>query len=103
MTSAMPLPAGAGRADDFVPIPDHGPLSDCNSGALVSRDGSIDWPCMPRFDSPGAFSRLLDPAAGHWSIAPVARFTTQRRYLPGTLVIEITFTRERGSVRVTDA
>src|SRR5829696_3523036 len=102
MTTAMPLPTAA-RADDFVPIADYGLLSDCSSAALVSRDGSIDWLCLPRFDSPGVFSRLLDPAAGHWSIAPVAPFTTQRRYLPGTLVIETTFTTESGSVRVTDA
>src|SRR5215218_5298143 len=102
MTTAMPLPTAA-RADDFVPIADYGLLSDCSSAALVSRDGSIDWLCLPRFDSPGVFSRLLDPAAGHWSIAPVAPFTTQRRYLPGTLVIETTFTTESGSVRMTDA
>jgi GH15 family glucan-1,4-alpha-glucosidase len=102
MTTAMPLSTAA-RADDFVPIGDYGLLSDCSSAALVSRDGSIDWLCLPRFDSPGVFSRLLDPAAGHWSIAPVAPFTTQRRYLPGTLVIETTFTTESGSVRMTDA
>ena len=102
MTTAMPLSTAA-RADDFVPIADYGLLSDCSSAALVSRDGSIDWLCLPRFDSPGVFSRLLDPAAGHWSIAPVAPFTTQRRYLPGTLVIETTFTTESGSVRMTDA
>src|SRR5215218_5003225 len=102
MTTAMPLPTAA-RADDFVPIADYGLLSDCSSAALVSRDGSIDWLCLPRFDSPGVFSRLLDPAAGHWSITPVAPFTTQRRYLPGTLVIETTFTTPDGSVRLTDA
>ena len=69
MTSAMPLTAGA-RAAEFVPIADYGLLSDCSSAALVSRDGSVDWLCLPRFDSPGVFSRLLDPDAGHWSIAP---------------------------------
>jgi alpha,alpha-trehalase len=103
MTSAMPLSTGAGRADDFVPIADYGLLSDCSSAALVSRDGSVDWLCLPRFDSPGVFSRLLDPDAGHWSIAPVAPFTTQRRYLPGSLVIETTFVTDSGTVRLTDA
>src|SRR5215218_8670156 len=102
MTTAMPLPTTA-RSGGFVPIADYGLLSDCSSAALVSRDGSIDWLCLPRFDSPGVFSRLLDPDAGHWSIAPVAAFTTHRRYLPGTLVIETTFTTDAGSVRVTDA
>jgi GH15 family glucan-1,4-alpha-glucosidase len=104
MTTAIPLSTGAGaRRDDFVPIADYGLLSDCSSAALVSRDGSVDWLCLPRFDSPGVFSRLLDPAAGHWSITPVAAFTTDRRYLPGSLVIETTFTTEAGSVRLTDA
>src|SRR5688572_12130593 len=104
MTTAIPLPAAGGaRAEDFVPIADYGLLSDCSSAALVSRDGSVDWLCLPRFDSPGVFSRLLDPTAGHWSIAPVAPFTTERRYLPGSLVIETTFTTATGSVRLTDA
>src|SRR5215217_3933856 len=102
MTTAMPLPTAA-RADDFVPIADYGLLSDCSSAALVSRDGSIDWLCLPRFDSPGVFSRLLDPSAGHWSLTPVAPFTSERRYLPGSLVIETTFVTETGSVRLTDA
>jgi alpha,alpha-trehalase len=104
MTTAMHSPTASGaRADDYVPIADYGLLSDCSSAALVSKDGSIDWLCLPRFDSPGVFSRLLDPDAGHWSIAPVAAFTTQRRYLPGTLVIETTFTTAAGTVRVKDA
>jgi GH15 family glucan-1,4-alpha-glucosidase len=91
------------RARDYVPIADYGLLSDCSSAALVSLDGSIDWLCLPRFDSPGVFSRILDPAAGHWSITPVVPFTTERRYLPGTLVIETTFVADSGRVRVTDA
>src|ERR687892_1090172 len=97
------LPPPARAAGAFVPIADYGLLSDCSSAALVSRDGSIDWLCLPRFDSPGVFSRILDPAAGHWSITPVAPFTTERRYLPGTLVIETTFVTESGTARVTDA
>ena len=87
----------------FRPIADYGLLSDCNSAALVDRYGSIDWLCLPRFDSPALFSRILDPDAGHWSIRPAEPFTTERRYLPGTLVIETTFTTESGVVRLTDA
>src|SRR3954469_16466877 len=91
------------RRGDFRPIADYGLLADCTSAALVSRSGSIDWLCLPRFDSPAVFTRLLDPAAGHWSITPVEDFEVTRRYLPGTLVIETTFTTASGSVRLTDA
>ena len=51
-----------------TPIADYGMLADCNSAALVDRDGSVDWLCLPRFDSPALFARMLDPDAGHWSI-----------------------------------
>ena len=88
---------------DSKPIADYGLLADCNSAALVERTGSIDWLCMPRYDSPAIFARLLDPDAGHWSIRPTAAFEVERRYLDGTLVIETTFTTAEGTVRLTDA
>jgi alpha,alpha-trehalase len=94
------MPAHRG---DFQPIADYGLLADCTSAALVDRYGSIDWLCLPRYDSPAVFSRLLDPAAGHWSIAPTGDFEVERRYLPGTLVIETTFTTATGVARLTDA
>jgi alpha,alpha-trehalase len=90
-------------AREFEPIASYGMLSDCSSAALVSRAGSIDWLCLPRFDSPAVFARILDPRAGHWSIAPLGPFEAERRYLPGTLVIETVFTTQAGSVRLTDA
>src|SRR5438552_18936079 len=85
------------------PVAAYGLLADCNSAALVARDGSIDWLCLPRYNSPSVFGRILDPAAGHWSIRPAGAFTSERRYLPGTLVVETTFTTETGSARLTDA
>jgi len=88
---------------DYRPIADYGLLADCNSAALVDRFGSIEWLCLPRYDSAAVLSRILDPAAGHWSIRPADRFSVERRYLPGTLVIETTFTTETGTVRLTDA
>ncbi len=91
------------RASGFRPIADYGLLADCTSAALVDRDGSIDWLCMPHYDSPAVFARILDPNAGHWSIAPVGECSSQRRYLPGTLVIETTFTTATGTVRLIDA
>jgi GH15 family glucan-1,4-alpha-glucosidase len=88
---------------EFQPIGDYGMLSDCNSAALVDKRGSIDWLCMPRYDSDAVFARILDPEAGHWSIAPTTDFQSERRYLPSTLVLETTFTTKTGSVKLTDA
>ncbi|MBQ1027322.1 glycoside hydrolase family 15 protein [Micromonospora sp. C95] len=88
-------------------ISDYGYLSDCRSGALVSRDGSIDWWCPNRFDSPSVFGRLLDPDGGHWRLAPVAVGQTehrvQRAYHPETLVLRTVHHTAAGSVAVTDA
>jgi GH15 family glucan-1,4-alpha-glucosidase len=95
--------AQAGAAADFQPIAAYGMLADCSSAALVSRDGSIDWLCLPRYDSPAVFARILDPAAGHWSLRPAGEYTVTRRYVPGTLVIETTFTTDAGEVRLLDA
>jgi alpha,alpha-trehalase len=95
---------GSGKmSGDFRPIADYGLLADCNSAALVDRYGSVDWLCLPRYDSGALLCRLLDPDGGHWSIRPVGAFSTERRYLPGTLVIETAFTTETGRVRLLDA
>src|SRR5919201_3118309 len=93
----------ATEARESQPIAEYGLLADCNTAALLSRDGSIDWLCLPRYDSPSVFGRILDPAAGHWAITPATPFRSERRYLPGTLVIETTFTTETGVAKITDA
>ncbi|MDP9354460.1 MAG: glycoside hydrolase family 15 protein [Chloroflexota bacterium] len=85
------------------PIADYAFLADCNSAALVDRDGSVDWLCLPRYDSPAIFARILDPDAGHWSIKPAGDYTVERRYVPGTLVLETTFTTASGRMRLRDA
>ncbi|MBA2637873.1 MAG: glycoside hydrolase family 15 protein [Solirubrobacterales bacterium] len=89
--------------DEFRPIADYGLLADCTSAALVDRAGSVDWLCLPRYDSPAVFARLLDPDAGHWSITPRDSARVSRRYLPGTLVLETIFTTEGGRARLLDA
>ena len=63
-----------------LPIGDYALLSDCRSAALVSRGGSVDWLCAPRFDGPSVFGRLLDEGAGHWSVRPVGPVATSHRY-----------------------
>ena len=92
-----------GAVNEFQPIAAYGLLADCNSAALVDRDGSIGWLCLPRYDSAAVFAQILDPSGGHWAIRPTGAYQSERRYLPGTLVIETTFTTETGSVRLTDA
>jgi alpha,alpha-trehalase len=90
-------------ADASKPIGGYGLIADCHSAALVDRGGSIDWLCMPRYDSDAIFARILDPDAGHWSIRPAGSFEVERRYLEGTLIIETTFMTADGVVRLTDA
>ena len=103
MSTVLPHPAHAGAFGAFTPIADYGLLADCNSAALVSRDGSIDWLCLPRYDSDALLSRILDPRAGHWSLRPAGAYESERRYVPGTLVIETTYRTSTGTVRVRDA
>jgi alpha,alpha-trehalase len=102
-TSTMARARSAAEQGAFRPIADYGLLADCRSAALVTNDGSIDWLCLPRYDSPAIFSRILDPDAGHWSIRPAGEFSVERRYIPGTLVIETIFTTDAGVVRLRDA
>jgi GH15 family glucan-1,4-alpha-glucosidase len=98
-----PDPETIAPAAQFRPIAEYGLLADCNAAALVDRDGSISWLCLPRYDSAAVFARILDPAGGHWSITPTQPYRSKRRYLPGTLVIETTFATETGSVKLIDA
>ncbi len=86
------------------PIEDYALIGDCQTAALVGRDGSIDWLCLPRFDAPACFAALLGtPEHGRWLIAPVAAATVTRRYRPGTLVLETDFETADGAVRVIDS
>ena len=88
---------------DSLPIGDYALLSDCHSAALVSRDGSVDWLCLPRFDAPSVFCRVLDPAGGHFAIRPAGEFRVSRRYVDQTMALETTFTTAGGTAVLTDA
>ncbi len=84
-------------------IGDYALLSDCQSTALVSRNGSVDWYSPPRFDSPSVFARLLDEEGGHWSIRPAGDYEVERAYLDDTMVLRTEFRTEDGRVALTDA
>src|SRR5258708_26283655 len=84
------------------PIGDYALLSDCQGAALVGRDGWIYWACLPRFDSPALFARLLDPCAGPWRIAPVEPAEAERGYLAETMVLRTECRTALGTVAVTD-
>jgi GH15 family glucan-1,4-alpha-glucosidase len=85
---------GVNNAEPYPPIGDYALIGDCHSAALVSRAGSIDWCCLPRFDSGSAFGRLLDSErGGHCQLAPTgrARWEITREYLEDSLVLQTTF------------
>jgi alpha,alpha-trehalase len=88
----------------YPPIGDYALLSDCHSGALVSKDGSIDWCTFHRFEARPVFARILDWAkAGFFRIAPLDdEYESTRRYLPGTNVLETTFRTPSGTLVLTD-
>ncbi|PYF99104.1 Glucoamylase (glucan-1,4-alpha-glucosidase), GH15 family [Georgenia satyanarayanai] len=86
-----------------TPLEQYALLSDMRTGPLVSRDGSIDWLCLPRFDSPAMFCALLgDEDDGRWQLRVVDGEVVERRYLPQTFVLETTWQTAAGRARVTD-
>jgi GH15 family glucan-1,4-alpha-glucosidase len=84
-------------------IEDYALVGDCETAALISRGGSIDWLCWPRFDSGACCAALLGgPENGRWLVAPAGRATSVRRYRPDTLILETEFTTDAGSVMLID-
>lgn len=86
-----------------LPISEYALLSDSHTAALVSRGGSVDWLCFPRFDSPAIFGRLLDDTAGHWTIRPAGAARVSRRYVEQALVLETHLETGGGEAILTDA
>jgi alpha,alpha-trehalase len=87
----------------FPPIADYAFLSDCHTGALVAPDGSVEWMCLPRFDSPSVFGSLLDRRAGSFRVGPYGIVVPQSaRYMPGTMILETTWMTPSGWIVVRD-
>jgi alpha,alpha-trehalase len=100
---AVSDPAGAGMFGGFPRIADYGFLSDCHTSALIGPDGSVEWLCLPRFDSPSVFTSLLDRDAGFFRFAPRTQVPVARRYMPGTNVLETTWSTPRGWLIIREA
>jgi GH15 family glucan-1,4-alpha-glucosidase len=86
-----------------LPIEDYAAIGDGHTAALIGINGSLDWLCLPQFDSPACFAGLLgDDFNGHWLIGPEGDHTATRRYIGDTAVLETTYCTDNGEFRVTD-
>ena len=102
--SADAVHTSAASPSPFPPIAEYAFLSDCHTGSLVAPDGSVDWLCVPRFDSPSVFGTLLDREAGRFRFGPFGiNVPTARQYEPGTNVLVTTWRTPQGWVVVRDA
>ena len=87
----------------YPPISDYALIGDCRSAGLVSRDGSLDWLCLPRFDSPSIFAAVLDAEnGGRFLVRPIGELRTERRYLANTNVLETVFRTPTGACVLRD-
>ncbi len=101
--AATPVSVDFDRSDGYLPIAAYGLIGDCRSAALVGADGSIDWLCLPRFDHPSLFGRLLDARrGGYWQICPVDEYRVVQRYRDRTNILETVFATATGTVVLTD-
>lgn len=110
MISDPHQPAGSAAEADILgwtapaSVGDYAVIGDLHTAAMVSRNASIDWLCMPRFDAPACFAAMLGGEHnGHWQLSPSQPVLgSSRRYLPGTLILETRFDTDSGSAVVLD-
>lgn len=87
----------------YPPICGYGFIADCYSSALISESGSIEWCCMPRFDSASVFGRILDWSnGGYCRVVPSGGYESSRRYIENTLILETTLRTHGGAARLID-
>ncbi|KAH9849450.1 glycoside hydrolase family 15 protein [Lenzites betulinus] len=87
----------------YIPLADHGLIGNLRTAALISTDGSVESFCVPNFDSPSIFARILDKdKGGHFSVTPISSFTTKQSYLPNSNILQTKFLNEQGVATVTD-
>ncbi|OSC98195.1 glycoside hydrolase family 15 protein [Trametes coccinea BRFM310] len=87
----------------YIPLADHGLIGNLRTAALISTDGSVESYCVPNFDSPSIFARILDKdKGGHFSITPTVPFTTKQSYLPNSNILQTKYLNEQGVTTVTD-
>lgn len=100
----MPVPSnGSLMPDSYRPLEDYGVVGDGRTAALIARDGSVDWLCLPRFDSASVFAALLDAQrGGAWTLRPAIPFTSRAEYVPETNVLVTTYEDGESVVRLTD-
>jgi GH15 family glucan-1,4-alpha-glucosidase len=101
---AAEMPQSAAAPSPFPPIAEYAFLSNCHTGALIAPDGSVDWLCVPRFDSPSVFGTLLDRGAGNFRLGPFnVNVPSARQYEPGTNTLLTTWNTPTGWILVSDS
>lgn len=95
--------SGTAPTGDYTPIDGYAIVGNCRTAALISARGSVDWLCLPRFDSPSIFGALLDARrGGSFQVCPEGEFDARRRYVPDTNILETTFRSSTGTLRLLD-